>query len=39
MTDTVRDYVKGMLDKTRLQSRTELAVEGVRSGLIFPEKM
>ena len=35
---TVRDYVKGMLDKTRLQSRTELAVEATRSGLIFPEK-
>ena len=35
---TVRDYVKGMLDKTRRQSRTELAVEATRSGLIFPEK-
>ena len=35
---TVRDYVKGMLDKTHLKSRTELAVEAVKNGLIFPEK-
>ena len=31
---TVRDYVKGMLEKTALQSRTALAVAVVSSGLI-----
>lgn len=35
---TVRDYVKGMLEKTHLQNRTELAVAAAVSGLIFPEK-
>lgn len=35
---TVRDYVKGMLEKTTLQSRTELAVAAVSSGLIVLEK-
>ena len=31
---TVRDYVKSLLEKTHLQSRTELAVKAVSSGLI-----
>ena len=31
---TVRDYVKGMLEKTELPSRTALAVAAVSSGLI-----
>ena len=35
---TVRDYVKGMLEKTQLQDRTELAVVAVSSGLIVLEK-
>ena len=35
---TVRDYVKGMLEKTHLQNRTELAVVAVSSGLIVLEK-
>lgn len=34
---TVRDYVKGMLEKTGLPSRTALAVEAVNSGLIVLE--
>ncbi len=34
---TVRDYVKGLLEKTNLQSRTELAVKAVSSGLIILE--
>ena len=34
---TVRDYVKGLLEKTNLQSRTELAVKAVGSGLIVLE--
>ena len=34
---TVRDYVKGLLEKTNLQSRTELAVKAVGSGLIILE--
>lgn len=32
---TVRDYVKGMLEKTGLQSRTELAVAAVSCGFII----
>ena len=35
---TVRDYVKGMLEKTHLQNRTELAVVAASSGLIVLEK-
>ena len=35
---TVRDYVKGMLEKTHLQNRTELAVVASSSGLIVLEK-
>lgn len=35
---TVRDYVKGMLEKTGLQSRTELAVSAVARGIILPEE-
>lgn len=35
---TVRDYVKSLLEKTHLQSRTELAVKAVSSGLIILEK-
>ena len=34
---TVRDYVKSLLEKTHLQSRTELAVKAVSSGLIVLE--
>ena len=34
---TVRDYVKGMLEKTELPSRTALAVAAVSSGLIVLE--
>lgn len=35
---TVRDYVKGMLEKTALPSRTALAVAAVSSGLIVLDK-
>ena len=35
---TVRDYVKGMLEKSALPSRTALAVATVSSGLIVLEK-
>lgn len=35
---TVRDYVKGMLEKTALPSRTALAAAAVGSGLIVLEK-
>ena len=35
---TVRDYVKGMLEKSELPSRTALAAEAVMSGLIVLEK-
>ncbi len=35
---TVRDYVKGMLEKTELPNRTALAVDAVRSGMIVLEK-
>ena len=34
---TVRDYVKSLLEKTHLQSQTELAVKAVSSGLIILE--
>lgn len=35
---TARDYVKGMLEKSELPSRTALAAEAVMSGLIVLEK-
>ncbi len=35
---TVRDYVKGMLEKTALKNRTALAAAAVGSGLIVLEK-
>lgn len=35
---TVRDYVKGLLEKTTLPSRTALAAAAVASGLIVMEK-
>lgn len=35
---TVRDYVKGMLEKSELPSRTALAAEAVMRGLIVLEK-
>lgn len=35
---TVRDYVKGMLEKSDLPSRTALAVAAASSGLIVPDK-
>jgi len=35
---TVRDYVKGMLEKTELPNRTALAVGAVSSGMIVLEK-
>ena len=35
---TVRDYVKGMLERTALKNRTALAAAAVGSGLIVLEK-
>ena len=36
---TVRDYVKAMLEKTTLRSRTELAATVIFSGMIVMEKI
>lgn len=35
---TIRDYMESLLGKTKLKSRTELAVAAVLSGLVLPEE-
>lgn len=35
---TIRDYMESLLGKTKLKSRTELAVAAVANGLVLPEE-